>query len=1200
MGMNTAAVQRLYVAYFNRPADPVSLAVYEAMLPNDRAATQAELLVVAETYFSPSAEYTANFEGKSNSQIVDQLYQNIFGRSAEAEGLISWATKLTDGSITVAELALQLSYSAQGTDAAVVNARIEAATAFTGGLDTAAEITGYSGNAAAAEGRAYLAQISGTLPTTEAAITSQKDSTIANVDASIAAAVAAGGAEANPGQSFTLTANADFGPNFTGGAGDDTFTGTIVGAMGTGSTYTVGDNLNGGGGTGDVLSVAISGDAGATYTSRTLTGVESVLVSNFDTDNANGDTFSGAQWTGVTTVGLSSAGADGDTTFSNMQNLVGASLSNSSADLSVTYATAAGLTGAETQALTLDNTTGGTFTAANLIGSVAITANSASTLTDVVAGTATTGMTINGAGNLSITNELESFTSIDGSSASGNLSLVADTTTAANLSITAGSGNDTIDMGTELTSLDTVSGGEGRDTLIVDDSSDITDLAATNGTSGFEVVRLTEAGGSATFTNLAGYDTIDIRATGNTATTGGVAEGTALTISGNAPTTVTHGVAGATLVDSVNAAAVTLDNGTANSDVDVTTLAIAGVETLDIVSAGVTSTSASATVWGGDQADSNSIATLTAANAATINISGGSDLVLAATGSTVTANTTVDASQMTGTLVYTNRSTATANTTLIGGSNDDFITGRAGIDDINGGAGNDSLVGGGGNDIIEGGDGLDTITGGAGNDVITGGSGNDVIDSSTGVDNSGGGGGDDTFVLSTAFATDLTSADTIAGGDGIDTLRIDDTQAVDMVTNAAALTNVSGIERISLNDNAANTLTINDLTLGINDGDEITVVAASNQAHVVNPVGVLNSGAQVNLITAAAVTATVTYTISNAKDNLAFGGADGEVSVTTAGYLTSNDTIAGGTGTGDQLSFSIDSATTIDTTASSHALSNVSGVETISIDRTNATATADYVITLGDAFVAANYDATNDYFTVTSATADTGDTDINGSAVSASYNLRLTGGSAADTLTGGAGLDILTGGAGADTLSGGAGADEIDGALGADNLTGGTGGDDFHVGNDTSNDTVTDFDWGAAVGTTTVDQIQINANYLGGTDGADANGALDTTPDSVDTITTGVTGIDANTDVAIFTGTVYNNAAALDTAVEGLNAATVTQDFFAFYQDGFGNTRMAIVESDGSETGGAADFTVTDVFTFTGVAISSIASLIDTGDFIVV
>ena len=208
MGMNTASVQRLYVAYFNRPADPVSLAVYEAMLPTDRAATQAELQAIAETYFSPSAEYQTNFAGKSNAQIVDQLYQNIFGRTAEADGLISWASKLTDGSITVAELALQLSYSAQGTDAAVVDARIEAATAFTDGLDTAAEITGYSGNESAADGKAYLAQISGALPTTAADITAQKDAAIAGVAASITTAITAADSVV-AGETVTLTTGAD-------------------------------------------------------------------------------------------------------------------------------------------------------------------------------------------------------------------------------------------------------------------------------------------------------------------------------------------------------------------------------------------------------------------------------------------------------------------------------------------------------------------------------------------------------------------------------------------------------------------------------------------------------------------------------------------------------------------------------------------------------------------------------------------------------------------------------------------------------------------------------------------------------------------------------------------------------------------------------------------------------------------------------
>ena len=269
MGMNTASVQRLYVAYFNRPADPISLAVYEAMLPTDKVATQTELLAVAETYFSPSAEYTSNFEGKSNSQIVNQLYQNIFGREAEADGLISWATALTNGSITVAELALQLSFSAQGTDAAVVDARIEAATTFTDGLDTAEEITGYSGDAAAAQGRAYLAQISGELPTDVATITAEKDAAIANVDASIQSAVDAG--NAIPGSAFTLTTGVDRGAEFTGGNGDDTYSADLSTA-GANTLNTL-DRLDGGAGN-DTLNAVVA----TTVTPTSLAGIENIVA----------------------------------------------------------------------------------------------------------------------------------------------------------------------------------------------------------------------------------------------------------------------------------------------------------------------------------------------------------------------------------------------------------------------------------------------------------------------------------------------------------------------------------------------------------------------------------------------------------------------------------------------------------------------------------------------------------------------------------------------------------------------------------------------------------------------------------------------------------------------------------------------------------------------------------------------------------
>ena len=93
MGINTAAVQRLYVAYFNRPADPAGLQAWELQL-GTTAATQAQLTTLANTGFSGSAEYAALYAGQSNAQIVNNLYLNLFGRSAEAAGLLHWACLL--------------------------------------------------------------------------------------------------------------------------------------------------------------------------------------------------------------------------------------------------------------------------------------------------------------------------------------------------------------------------------------------------------------------------------------------------------------------------------------------------------------------------------------------------------------------------------------------------------------------------------------------------------------------------------------------------------------------------------------------------------------------------------------------------------------------------------------------------------------------------------------------------------------------------------------------------------------------------------------------------------------------------------------------------------------------------------------------------------------------------------------------------
>src|SRR3989338_10122048 len=168
MGINTDAVQRLYVAYFNRPADPAGLAAFEALLSPTVAATQAELEAIA-TNFRTSQEYIDLYAGMGNTAIVNSMYNNLFGRDCESLAVLNaWTNWIADGTYTFETIALQLTYSAQGTDATAIANKLAASTAFTAALDTTAEIAGYAGTTAAAMARTWLASatVDGTTHTT--------------------------------------------------------------------------------------------------------------------------------------------------------------------------------------------------------------------------------------------------------------------------------------------------------------------------------------------------------------------------------------------------------------------------------------------------------------------------------------------------------------------------------------------------------------------------------------------------------------------------------------------------------------------------------------------------------------------------------------------------------------------------------------------------------------------------------------------------------------------------------------------------------------------------------------------------------------------------------------------------------------------------------------------------------------------------
>jgi len=196
-------VQKIYVAYYGRPADPAGLQYWAGQL----AANGGSLTAIINA-FGNSAESTALYAGADNAAKVTAIYQQLFNRSPDSAGLAFYVNELSLGRMTAASIALNVANGATGTDATYLTNKQAVASSFTDSLTTdSAAAVAYSGTAAANTARALISGV-----TTSAATT--------NVASTIAAIKPGGGAAAT-GQTFTLTVGADV---LTGTARNDTFT----------------------------------------------------------------------------------------------------------------------------------------------------------------------------------------------------------------------------------------------------------------------------------------------------------------------------------------------------------------------------------------------------------------------------------------------------------------------------------------------------------------------------------------------------------------------------------------------------------------------------------------------------------------------------------------------------------------------------------------------------------------------------------------------------------------------------------------------------------------------------------------------------------------------------------------------------------------------------------------------------------------
>lgn len=136
-------VQKLYVAYFSRPADAAGLTFWADQLANNPQGYQN-----ISAAFSTSNEYKTTYGGQTNAQVISKVYTNLFGRPAEQAGVEWWAAQMNAGTVTIDKVVTQIAAGAQGTDLFAYNAKVAVSTAFTQRLDLPQEQQAYSGTKA--------------------------------------------------------------------------------------------------------------------------------------------------------------------------------------------------------------------------------------------------------------------------------------------------------------------------------------------------------------------------------------------------------------------------------------------------------------------------------------------------------------------------------------------------------------------------------------------------------------------------------------------------------------------------------------------------------------------------------------------------------------------------------------------------------------------------------------------------------------------------------------------------------------------------------------------------------------------------------------------------------------------------------------------------------------------------------------------
>lgn len=119
-------VQSIYIAYYGRPSDEGGVDYWTSRLIADGGDLDAII-----DAFATSNEANERFGGRSDEELIDEIYLQLFGRAPDPAGRAFYLEALRNGTTTLGRIALDVLNGATGDDALIVANKISLANHFT-------------------------------------------------------------------------------------------------------------------------------------------------------------------------------------------------------------------------------------------------------------------------------------------------------------------------------------------------------------------------------------------------------------------------------------------------------------------------------------------------------------------------------------------------------------------------------------------------------------------------------------------------------------------------------------------------------------------------------------------------------------------------------------------------------------------------------------------------------------------------------------------------------------------------------------------------------------------------------------------------------------------------------------------------------------------------------------------------------------